>query len=156
MLEIGSTAKDFSLKDQDDVLQSLKEYRGKWVVLYFYPKDDTPGCTLEACGLRDNWQEFMALGVEVFGISADSVESHKKFAVKYKLPFKLLSDSEKQTLEEYQVWLEKSMFGKKYMGIQRATYIIDPSGKIAQVFAKVTPTSHTSKLLKELKKLMKD
>lgn len=153
MLELGSAAPQFSLLGDDGKQYSLSSYKGKWVILYFYPKDDTPGCTIEACSLKDNWHSFDQFDVVVFGASADSVASHKKFKEKYDLPFTLLSDPDKKTMTEYQVWLEKSMFGKKYMGIQRATYIIDPQGKIAQVYPKVTPTSHTSKLLKDLEQL---
>lgn len=153
MLEQGSVAPTFSLLAQDGKEHTLSNYKGKWVILYFYPKDDTPGCTVEACSIKDNWHEFEKLDVVVFGASADSVASHKKFKEKYDLPFTLLSDSDKKTLTDYQVWTEKSMFGKKYMGIQRATYIIDPKGLIAKVYPKVTPTSHAGALLADLEKL---
>jgi peroxiredoxin Q/BCP len=146
MLEQGSKAPAFSLLGQDGKKYSLSNNKGKWVILYFYPKDDTPGCTVEACSIKDNWHQFEKLDVVVFGASADSVASHKKFKEKYDLPFTLLSDPDKKTLKDYQVWIEKSMFGKKYMGIQRATYIIDSKGIIAKVYPKVTPTSHVGAL----------
>ena len=155
MLKELTTAPAFELIGDDSKLHSLNEFKGKWLMLYFYPKDNTPGCTLEACGLRDNWDEFVEQDMNVIGISADSVESHQKFKEKYKLPFLLLSDQEKESLKAYEAWGEKSMFGKKYFDIKRISYIIDPSGKIAKAYEKVSPTNHANTLLKDLKELQK-
>jgi peroxiredoxin Q/BCP len=120
---------------------SLADFRGTPVVLYFYPKDDTPGCTVQACGLRDAWSDFPA-GAKLFGISVDSPLSHEKFIKKYQLPFPLLSDPEKEIVNAYHVWVEKSMYGKKYMGAERTTFVIDGAGKIAAIFRKVKPEEH--------------
>lgn len=125
---------------------SLKELRGKTVVLYFYPKDDTPGCTKQACGLRDAWRDFEKKA-EVFGVSVDSVKSHEKFIAKYALPFPLLSDEEQGIVEAYGVWVEKSMYGKKYMGTERSTFVIGPDGKIKAIFRKVKPEEHAAEVL---------
>src|ERR1700679_388400 len=123
----------------------LKDFRGKTVVLYFYPKDDTPGCTKQACGLRDAWRDFEKKA-EVFGVSVDSVKSHEKFIAKYGLPFPLLSDEDQKIVEAYGVWVEKSMYGKKYMGTERSTFVIGPDGKIKAVFRKVKPEEHTEQI----------
>lgn len=156
MLAIGDIAPAFSLSDDNGVVRKLEDYQGSWLILYFYPKDDTPGCTVEACGIRDNWDDFLSYSVHVVGISADSIDSHQRFKKKYSLPFMLLADPEKKALKKYQVWVEKNMFGKKYMGIQRATYIIDPQGVIAKVYPKVSPTSHASLLIKDLAELQQE
>jgi peroxiredoxin Q/BCP len=123
----------------------LKEFRGSIVVLYFYPKDDTPGCTAQACGLRDAWSEFDG-SAAIFGVSVDSAASHEKFIAKYQLPFPLLSDSEKKIVSDYGVWVEKSMYGKKYMGIERTTFVIDDQGRIASILRKVKPAEHVEQL----------
>ena len=128
---------------------SLKELRGKPVVLYFYPKDDTPGCTVQACGLRDAWSNLEDRG-ELFGVSVDSAKSHEKFISKYQLPFPLLSDTEHQIVEAYGVWVEKSMYGKKYMGAERSTFVIDAEGKLSAIFRKVKPEEHVDLLLNAL------
>jgi peroxiredoxin Q/BCP len=128
--------------------------KGKPVVLYFYPKDDTSGCTKEACNFRDEFPKFGKLKAEIIGVSADSVESHKKFAGKYKLPFNLLSDEKKEVVEKYGVWQEKSMYGKKYMGIVRTTFIIDSSGKISKIFPKVKVDEHNQEVMEALKELL--
>ncbi len=128
---------------------SLKELRGKPVVLYFYPKDDTPGCTVQACGLRDAWSNLEARG-ELFGVSVDSTKSHEKFISKYQLPFPLLADTEHQIVEAYGVWVEKSMYGKKYMGAERSTFVIDAEGKLSAIFRKVKPEEHVDLLLNAL------
>lgn len=128
---------------------SLESLRGETVILYFYPKDNTPGCTIQACSLRDNWDKIKDKA-RVFGISADSVASHKKFISKKSLPFPLISDTEKTIATAYGVSVEKSMFGKKYMGIERSTFVIGPDGKLVAILEKVSPTSHTSKLSKIL------
>jgi peroxiredoxin Q/BCP len=128
---------------------ALQDFHGKSVVLYFYPKDDTPGCTKQACGLRDAWRDF-AGKAEVFGVSIDSTKSHEKFIAKYGLPFPLLSDEDKQIVEAYGVWVEKSMYGKKYMGTERSTFVIGPDGKIKAIFRKVKPEEHASEVLAAL------
>jgi thioredoxin-dependent peroxiredoxin len=131
---------------------SLADFRGTPVVLYFYPKDDTPGCTAQACGLRDAWSEFSG-NAKVFGVSIDSVPSHEKFIKKYQLPFPLLSDPEKEIVNAYGVWVEKSMYGKKYMGAERSTFIVDATGKIAAIFRKVKPGEHVAQVQEALSKL---
>lgn len=147
-------APDFSLPDQDGKTHSLKDYAGKWVVLYFYPRDDTPGCTLEACNFRDERDAIAEFGnAVVIGISHDTVKSHKKFADKFNLNFTLLADPEHTTIEAYGAWQQKSMFGKKYMGIQRMTVIIDPSGIIAKTYPKVDPRKHAAEIIHDLKAL---
>ncbi len=147
-------APDFSLPDQNDKLHSLHDYAGKWVVLYFYPKDDTPGCTTEACNFRDAREAIAEFGnATVIGISKDTVKAHKKFADKYGLSFTLLSDTKHSVIEAYGAWQEKSMFGKQYMGIQRMTVIIDPSGNIAKTYPKVDPKKHAVEIIEDLKTL---
>jgi peroxiredoxin Q/BCP len=150
MLKEGSKAPTFKLKNQNGETVSLGDYQGKRVVLYFYPKDDTSGCTKEACSFRDVFPKFGKLNAEILGVSADSVESHKKFAQKYKLPFTLLSDESKKMIEKYGVWKEKSMYGRKYMGIERTTFIIDENGIIKKIFPKVKVTEHDKEVLEVL------
>jgi peroxiredoxin Q/BCP len=152
LLEVGAKAPNFDTTDQDGKNVSLSDYKGKKVILYFYPKDDTPGCTKEACAFRDNFPEFKKLNVEVLGVSVDDENSHKKFAQKYNLPFTLLADTNKHIVEAYGVWGEKNMYGKTYMGTNRVTYLIDESGNIAAVFPKVKPENHAEELLALLKK----
>jgi peroxiredoxin Q/BCP len=146
-LKEGDKAPDFSIENQDGKTFSLKEYKGRKVVLYFYPKDDTEGCTAESCNLRDNYSSLKKKGYEVIGISVDGVKSHKKFANKYKLPFNLLADTEKEVVEKYGVWGEKMMFGRKYMGIIRTTFIIDESGRIEKIINEVDTKNHTDQVL---------
>jgi thioredoxin-dependent peroxiredoxin len=146
-------AQDFTLPDQDNKIHSLKDYLGKWIVLYFYPKDDTEGCTKEACSFRDNFKKLQDLGVIILGASADTVKSHKKFAEKYSLNFPLLSDTEKKTINDYKAWGKKTMFGKEYEGILRTTYLINPEGEIEKVYEKVDPINHAEKILEDLKTL---
>ena len=148
MLEVGKIAPAFSLPDGEEKKVSLKELSGKKAVIYFYPRDMTSGCTVEACDFRDSFPDFNKLGVEVFGISADPVSSHKKFADKYNLPFRLLSDESKVVLQKYGVWKEKSMYGKKYMGIERTTFLIDENKKILKIFPKVKVKGHIEEILK--------
>ncbi len=150
MPEVGKKAPEFSLKDDSGQTVSLKDFRGKKVVLYFYPKDDTPGCTQEACDFRDQGKTFKKENAVILGVSADSVESHAKFKKKFDLPFPLLSDPEKETIKAYGVWKEKSMYGKKYMGIERTTFVIDEEGKINKVFPKVKVTDHIEEVLENL------
>jgi peroxiredoxin Q/BCP len=153
MPEVGSKAPQFTLESQDGTKVSLKEFLGKKVVLYFYPKDDTPGCTKEACSFTDNFAKFKKQGAVVLGISADSVDSHKKFQRKHNLSITLLSDPKKEVINNYGVWKEKNMYGKKIMGIERTTFLIDENGKIARVFPKVKVDGHTEKVLEELSKI---
>jgi len=129
---------------------TLKQLRGSPVVLYFYPKDDTPGCTAQACGLRDTWSEFDG-AAEIFGVSVDSVASHERFIAKYQLPFPLLSDPDKKIVNDYAVWVEKSMYGRKYMGAERTTFVIDARGRIAAILRKVKPEEHVAQLRTALK-----
>ncbi|MEI8232693.1 MAG: thioredoxin-dependent thiol peroxidase [bacterium] len=145
------TAINFSLPDQDGVMRSLHDYLGKWVILYFYPKDDTPGCTKEACNFRDSFHQLEKLGVIIIGVSKDSVASHKKFATKYSLNFPLLSDPNHELIEQYSAWGEKKFMGRLFLGILRMTYLINPKGEIAKVYPKVNPTVHASEILADLK-----
>ncbi len=149
-LAVGQSAPDFRVSNDQGQEVSLKDYRGKKVVLYFYPKDDTPGCTIEACNFRDGIAQIQAKGAEVLGVSADSVESHQKFKTKYDLNFPLLSDATKQMVQDYGVWKEKSMYGKTFMGIDRATFLIDENGKIAKIFPKVNVDTHYQEILDSL------
>ena len=152
-LNVGDKAPSFKLKNQDAKIISLSDLKGKPVVLYFYPKDDTPGCTKEACNFRDEFPKFGKMNAEIIGISADAIESHKKFANKYKLPFNLLSDEKKEVVEKYDVWKEKNMYGKKYMGIERTTFIINTEGKISKIFSKVKVEEHNKEVMEALKEL---
>lgn len=146
MLEVGTPAPDFTLEDQSGSSHTLSEQRGKWVVVYFYPKDDTPGCTKEACSFRDALPRFQDIGAMVYGVSADDRGSHEKFARKYDLNFPLLVDPEKRVLNAYGAYGEKSMYGKKYMGVLRVTYLVDPEGKVARVWPKVKPEDHADEV----------
>ncbi len=152
LLDVGATAPGFKSIDQNGEPISLAEFKGKKVVLYFYPKDDTPGCTKEACAFRDNFPKFKKLNVEVLGVSVDDQKKHKKFAEKFDLPFRLVVDDEKKIVQDYGVWGEKSMYGKKYFGTNRVTYLIDENGKIEHVFPKVKPETHAEEILALLKK----
>jgi len=144
-------AADFSLPDQTGQIHTLAQYKGKWVILYFYPKDDTPGCTKEACNFRDNIAEFQKMGVVILGVSKDSVESHKKFADKYHLNFTLLSDESTDMIKAYNSWGEKKFLGKTFTGVLRNTYLINPSGEIAKVYESVNPLVHAGEILTFLK-----
>jgi peroxiredoxin Q/BCP len=149
-LKVGQKAPEFTLLDDNGQKVKLGDFKGKKVVLYFYPKDDTPGCTTEACNFRDGFDEIKGRGAVVLGVSADSVESHKKFKKKFELNFPLLADPEKKMIESYGVWKEKSMYGKKYMGIERTTFVIDPQGKISHVFSKVKVAEHFDEVVEAL------
>ena len=147
MLEVGMIAPDFSLLDKDGNMVHLSDFAGRRVVLYFYPKDSTPGCTRQACAFAASFQEFQKQGIVVIGISKDSVASHLKFARKYELPFLLLSDPELQAIQAYGVWQEKKLYGKVSMGVVRTTYIIDERGRIEQVMHKVKPDTNAAEIL---------
>ena len=150
MLEVGTQAPDFTLPDQNGNRHSLSDYRGKKVVLYFYPKDNTPGCTKQACGFAERYPQFIEKGAVVLGISKDSVASHKKFEEKYGLPFTILSDPELVAIQAYDVWQAKKNYGKTYMGVVRTTYLIDEEGKIAKAFDKVKAADNPEQMLGEL------
>ena len=155
-IEVGKKAPDFALKTDQGKQIKLRDYIGKPVVLYFYPKDDTPGCTKQACAFRDRKAELAALGTVVLGVSADSVESHVKFRDKYELNFPLLADSEHKVAEEYGAWREKNMYGKKSLGIQRSTFLIDLAGKVAKVWKRVQVDGHDNEVLQALHELVKE
>ena len=147
MLKEGGRAPAFSTTDGDGNKVSLKDYRGKKVVLYFYPKDDTPGCTKEACSFRDAFSDFKKRGIDVLGVSPDNEASHKKFAAKFKLPFTLLTDPDHKIADSYGVYGEKKFMGRTYMGVMRTTFLIDEQGKIKKIFAKVKPDEHAQEVL---------
>jgi peroxiredoxin Q/BCP len=150
-IEEGKPAPDFTLPDANGNPVSLSDFRGRNVVVYFYPKDDTPGCTKEACGFRDLWSELQDAGVVVLGISPDSGTSHQKFATKYELPFPLLSDEDRQVMTEYGAWGEKNMYGKKTMGVIRSTVLVDPDGNVKKHWKKVTKAEeHPAKVMEAL------
>jgi peroxiredoxin Q/BCP len=150
MLQEGTLAPDFELNSDGDETVRVSDYRGKKVVLYFYPKDDTPGCTTEACNFRDDYSEILAAGAIVLGVSPDSVKSHDKFKTKFSLPFPLLSDPDHEVAETYGAWGLKKMFGREYMGIIRSTYVIDEEGSILKVFPRVRPKNHSQAVLQVL------
>lgn len=152
MIKIGDKAYNFNLPDYEGKLHSLSDYRGKKIIIYFYPKDNTPGCTLQACNYRDEYKKFKDLDVVLIGISKDNEKSHKKFIEKFNLPFLLLSDIDKIACKEFEVLKEKSMFGKKYMGIERSTFIIDENGIITHIFRNVKATEDTENILNILTK----
>ena len=143
----GEKAPDFTAKDQNGKTVSLSDFRGKNVILYFYPKDDTPGRTAEACSFRDNYQSLLGKGFAVIGVSTDDEKSHKKFETKYNLPFPLIADSDKKIVEEYGLWVEKNMYGKKYMGTARTTFVIDGNGVITKVIDKVDTQNSSQQVI---------
>jgi len=143
----NTLAPDFELADENGSQKKLSDFRGKDVVLYFYPKDDTPGCTTEACSFRDDYSDFEKAGVVILGVSADSSQSHKKFKEKYQLPFPLLADEKHEVCELYGVWAKKKMMGREYFGILRTTYLISKDGKIKKVFENVKPAGHSKEIL---------
>ena len=153
MIETGDQAPDFELPDQDGEPVTLAGLRGRKVVLYFYPKADTPGCTTQACGIRDRTGEYEEFGAKVLGVSPDKPAKLRKFADKYDLPFTLLADTEHETADDYGAWVEKSMYGRTYWGNQRATFVIDPGGRIATVLPKVSPKTHDDEVLAALGEL---
>ena len=147
-LEVGNSAPQFESKDQNGNTIKLSDFKGKKVVLYFYPKDNTPGCTAQACNLRDNYEALQKAGYVVLGVSTDSEKSHQKFIEKQELPFSLIADEDKTIHEAYGTWVEKSMYGRKYMGTARTTFIIDEEGKIEEIIEKVKTKEHTNQILK--------
>jgi len=149
-IDSGVTAPDFELEDETGTLRRLFDFRGKLVVLYFYPKDDTPGCTTEACNFRDDYSAYENAGVTVLGVSPDTVKSHQKFKEKHGLPFPLLADKDHKVCEMYGVWGLKKMMGREYIGVLRTTFLIDAEGKIVHVFEKVKPAQHSTEVLAEL------
>lgn len=149
-LSEGQKAPDFTANDQNGKQVSLSDFHGKDVILYFYPKDDTPGCTAEACNFRDNYQSLLKEGFEVLGVSTDDEHSHQKFISKYNLPFSLISDINKEIVQAYGVWVEKNMYGKKYMGVARKTFIIDKNGVIRKIIDKVDTKNSSTQVLESL------
>jgi peroxiredoxin Q/BCP len=154
MLKENDSAPEFSLENQDGKITRLVDFSGQPLVLYFYPKDDTPGCTTEACNFRDDYSEFVDKRVQIVGVSPDSVKSHKKFQGKFELPFNLLSDPDHKVAELYGAWGLKKMYGREYEGILRTTFLIDKNGKVAKVFEGVKPADHSREVLEELAKLV--
>lgn len=146
--EIGKPAPAFSAKNQKEETLTLDQFKGKKLVLYFYPKDDTPGCTAEACDLRDHYQKFINNGYAILGVSPDTEAKHQKFIDKYELPFDLLADTDQSVANAYGVWVEKNMYGRKYMGIKRTTFIIDETGNLEEIIEKVKTKEHASQILK--------
>lgn len=146
-LKPGDKAPAISAPDQNGSIRTLKDFEGKKLVLYFYPKDDTPGCTAEACSLRDNYNELLNQGYAVVGVSPDNEKKHQKFIAKYELPFDLLADTDNKIATDYGVWVEKSMYGRKYMGIARTTFVIDEKGNIAEIIDKVDTAKHAGQIL---------
>ena len=149
-VEVGKKAPAFSLPASNGETVALKDFEGKSVVLYFYPKDDTPGCTKEACDFRDSLRKFTRKDAVVLGVSPDSVKSHDKFIAKFDLPFLLLADQDHEVAGKYGAWVEKSMYGKKYMGVERSTFVIGPDGKVKKVYEKVKPEGHAEEVLEAL------
>ena len=147
MLELGIKAPDFELPDQNGEVHKLSDYLGKKIILYFYPKDNTPGCTKQACAFKENYDDFKSQDIVVIGISKDSSASHKRFKEKYELPSLLLSDQEVEVIQAYDVWKEKKLYGKTYMGVTRSTYIIDENGIIIKTFEKANPTNNATDIL---------
>jgi thioredoxin-dependent peroxiredoxin len=150
MIAEGKPAPDFTLASDSGDTVTLSQFRGAPVVLYFYPRDDTPGCTAQACGIRDVWTELQGKGAVVLGVSPDSPRKHAKFREKYGLPFTLLSDEDHQVAKQYGTWVEKSMYGKTYLGMERSTFVIDAEGTVAKVMRKVKPTEHADDVLAAL------
>ena len=153
--KLNRIAPRFTLSDQNGKTHPLADERGHWVLLYFYPKDDTPGCTKEACGIRDSFPDFKKLKIAVFGISVDSAASHKKFEEKYDLPFTLLADEKKEVVKKYGVWGKKKFMGRSYEGTLRTSFLIDPQGKIAKIYENVNPVGHAEEVLADLRALLR-
>lgn len=153
MLKAGDKAPEFTLLDQDGKSHSLSSYRGKWVLLYFYPKDDTPGCTKEACAMRDNMPAFGKLDMVILGVSTDAVKSHKKFSEKFALNFPILADDQKEVVKAYQVWQPKKFMGREFLGTLRVSFLINPEGNITKVYEKVKPEQHAEEVATDAKEL---
>ncbi|KKS31433.1 hypothetical protein A2380_03545 [candidate division WWE3 bacterium RIFOXYB1_FULL_43_24] len=153
-LNVSDVAPQFSLPDQNGDTKTLSGFSGKWLLIYFYPRDNTPGCTTEACVIRDTWGEFKKTGAAVVGVSTDSVESHKKFGEKHSLPFTLLSDTDKKMVQDYGVWKTKSFMGKSFLGTHRTSFLIDPDGKIAKIYENVKPAEHAEEVLRDIQALI--
>jgi peroxiredoxin Q/BCP len=151
MIQINQQAPEFSLQDQDGVIHTLSQYKGKKVLLYFYPKDDTPGCTTEACNFRDNHELLTTAGLVVLGVSKDSPKSHKKFIEKFNLPFPLLADVDGIVCEAYGVWRKKKFMGREYMGIERMSFLIDEKGKLIKIYESVKPKEHTQEVVEDIR-----
>lgn len=149
-LKTGEKAPDFKLEDQNGEWRELKDYRGKWVLVYFYPKDDTPGCTKEACNMRDNFSQFNRMNLQVLGISKDDTKSHKKFAEKYELQFPLLSDTTTEVNKLYDVWKPKKFMGKEFLGTMRTSFLINPEGRVAKIYENVKPEGHAEEVMKDI------
>jgi len=149
-LQIGDKAPDFKSKNQERKEVKLSDFKGKKLLLYFYPKDNTPGCTDEACNLRDNFEEFTKQGIEIIGVSPDSEKSHLNFIKKHELPFTLIADTEKKIVQDYGVWAEKKMYGRTYFGVVRTSFLIDENGEIQEIFEKVKTKEHASQIFKQL------
>lgn len=149
-LHIGDMAPEIRLPDQDGNIHTLAQYKGSWILLYFYPKDDTPGCTKEACGIRDKYADFSKSDVIVLGVSIDPIAKHVKFREKYQLPFTLLSDEQKEVVNTYGVWGKKKFMGREYMGTNRTSFLINPEGKIAKIYENVKPERHASEVLEDV------
>ena len=152
-LKQGDRAPEFILSDQNGKKLKLSDFKGQWVLLYFYPRDNTPGCSKEACAFRDSFKEYEKIEAKVIGISTDSVESHGKFVKKYQLPFPLLADEDKKVVEQYGVWGMKKFIGKEHMGTIRTSFLIDPKGNIAKIYEKVKPADHAKEVLKDLREI---
>lgn len=155
-LQEGDPAPDFAARDQDDEPHRLADYRGRWVLLYFYPRDNTPGCTKEACRLRDEHDAFSELDAEVLGVSTDGVDSHARFAAKYELPFTLLADEDREIVEAYGAWGKKKFMGREFEGTHRVSFLVDPDGKVAKVYSKVKPAAHAAEVLADLRELTEE
>ena len=150
-VKVGGKAPELKLADQNGEVHTLKQYLGKKVLLYFYPKDDTPGCTTEACNFRDRYKDFSKMGLVILGVSADSVKSHKKFSDKFDLPFPILSDETKEVCEAYGVWQKKKFMGREYMGIVRSSFLIDEKGKISKIYEEVKSSEHADEVKGDIK-----
>lgn len=154
MSESKKNAPDFTLPDQNGTLRTLSHQRGTWVLLYFYPKDNTPGCTKQACTLGEAFPQFQKQNIQIWGISTDSIESHKKFAERYHLPLLLLSDHEKTVVNKYGVWQQKKFMGRLYYGIVRTSFLINPQGKIEKIYERVNPSTHAKEVLHDMEKML--
>ena len=152
-IQIGQQAPDFTLRDQNNNQVSLHQYKGSWILLYFYPKDNTPNCTQQACKLRDIFEEYQKEGITIIGVSTDSIESHKKFATKHNLPFTLLADTQAEVAKKYNIWKPKKLFGREFLGTRRSSFLVDPQLKIQKIYEKVNVNTHADIILADKKEL---